>query len=215
MGATYGLNTIQKKEFTTYDYSDVWLRTIGAAERNFRMIIWGPSGSGKTTFAFQLCKELARHGKVYYNSVEQGVSKSLQDTIERCDLSSVGNGRVMIGDRDTFDEMFEKIKKLRAQFVFIDSAQYIELTTTRYKRLVRQYPRKSFIIISWEADNKEPKGEYAKAIRYMVDIKCRVHDGLAVADSRFGETAPYRVFPAKETTLGSNEPKIIQLRLSM
>lgn len=194
MGRTIGVSTLLKKEYKTYPLSQEWVAAIGPVEQCFKMLIWGPAGGGKTTFAMQLCKELARHGKVYYNSVEQGEGKSLQDVAMHVKMDECRPGRFMIGDRDTFDEMMDKLQRNRARFVVIDSAQYINLTTERYKRMIDKYPRKAFIIISWAGVGEQPKGEYAKAIRYMADIKTCVRNGVARSDSRFGQTKPHNIF---------------------
>lgn len=103
-------------------------------------------------------------------------------------------GSFVIGNRDTYDEMVAKLKKNRAMFVVIDSAQYINLTTEQYKHLIKTFPKKAFIIISWEQVGGAPKGEHAKAIRYMVDVKTYVKNGIAKSDSRFGPTQPYQIF---------------------
>lgn len=203
MGKTFGFKALTEKKFDTYELSELWRTTLGrdGVERNFRMLVWGPSGGGKTTFVLHLCSELARHGKVYYNSIEQGEGKSLQAGLERCGelYRDIKPGRLMFGDRDTFEEMVDKIKKMKAAFVMVDSLQYMNLTVAQYKHLVRLFPRKSFIIISWEGAGKEPKGEHAKAIRYMADIKTYVSDGIANCQSRFGATEPYVVFTKAKT----------------
>lgn len=144
----------------------------------------------------KLAKELSRFGKVYYNSIEQGESKSLQDVIKRVDLTDC-TGKIVFGDRDTFDEMIEKLKRNRATFIIIDSAHYINLTQHQYKTLNELFPRKGIIIISWEGASGLPKGEHMKSVQYMVDIKCRVSKGIAKAQSRYGDTSPYLVFHAE------------------
>jgi RecA-family ATPase len=190
MGETLSATSLARMKFSVYHLSPKWINIIGLPERNFRMLIWEPSGSGKTTLAMELCKELASHGKVYLNSVEQGKGKSLQDLINRVGMGDCAPGSFVIGNRDTYDEMVAKLKKNRAMFVVIDSAQYINLTTEQYKHLIKTFPKKAFIIISWEQVGGAPKGEHAKAIRYMVDVKTYVKNGIAKSDSRIGPTQP-------------------------
>ena len=59
-----------KKE--TYPLEGVWAEAFGEPERNGVWFIWGRSGSGKTSFTMALCKELAKFGKVAYDSLEEG-----------------------------------------------------------------------------------------------------------------------------------------------
>jgi thymidine kinase len=195
MGRTISAKEMLSKTYEVYEIAPEWQAVLGLPERNFRMLIWGPSGSGKTTFAMLLAKELSKLGKVYYNSIEQGEDKTLQDCLKLTQMQEVPASVFSIGDRDTYEEMMLKLKTNKARFVVIDSCQYLNLTTEQYKRMIKTYPKKAFIIVSWE-QNGNPKGEYAKAIRYMVDIKCHVLNGLARCQSRFGATVPYRIFGA-------------------
>jgi hypothetical protein len=73
----------------------------------------------------------------------------------------------------------------------------MELTMSQYKRLVKDFPKKAFILVSWEDKGREPKNEHAKNIRYKVDIKAQVRDGVMTCESRFGATEPYVVIPGK------------------
>jgi molybdopterin-guanine dinucleotide biosynthesis protein len=197
MGKSIGVASLLKKNYPAYELAPEWSAAIGNPEKNFKAIIWGPSGSGKTTFTLRLCKELSRFGRVYYNSAEQGEGKSLQDVVRLVNLADCEAGSIVFGDKDTFEDMMIKLKKNRAKFVVIDSLQYTNLTTKDYKRMIETFKKKAFIIISWEGNGSEPKGEYAKAIRYMVDIKMRVYKGTMNADSRFGETKPFKIFEQK------------------
>lgn len=175
---------------------------IGLPEIGFRMIVWGPSGNGKTTFVVKLCKALSELGRVYYNSTEQGEGRSIQKVLEQCQVRDCKPGSFVLGNKDTYAEMVEKIGKPRqkTRFVVIDSVQYMDITKKQYQELVDAFPHISFILISWEATNKEPLGVHARAIRYMVDIKTYVQKGVAVSASRFGATLPYRVMPWTDKT---------------
>lgn len=195
MGRTISVKELLQKQYITYDFNELWTDTLGKPERNFRMLVWGLPKNGKTTFCIQLAKYLTEFGKVYYNSTEQGEGKSLQDVMKLCGADQVPGGKLMIGDRDTFEEMMEKLAKRNSpRFVFIDSLQYMYLTQDQYKRMIKKFPHKAFIIISWSGAGDNPKGEHAKAIRYMVDITCVVKNGMAHVQSRFGPTMPYQVF---------------------
>lgn len=155
---------------------------------------WGLPGNGKTTYVMQLCKALTALGKAYYNSIEQGDSKSLQDVIALCRMDECAPGTIVFGDRDTFEDMMEKLRKNRAKFVVIDSRDYMELTQAQWKLMTETFPKKAFIIVCWEGFGGNPKSEHAAAIRFMADIKVHVRNGVATAQSRFGPTKPYRIF---------------------
>lgn len=198
MGKLISAHTVLENKYKTLPINEEWVDIIGMPESNFRMIIYGESGGGKTTFAMRLAKMLTGLGKVYYNSSEQGEGKSIQDAFKRADIGTCPKGSFMLADRHTFAEMMECLgKKRSAPFVIIDSLNYLKLTEAQYKVMIETFPKKVFIIISW-SEGKGPKGDHAKAIEYMVDIKVRVNDGEVIALSRFGATEPYRLFPSKK-----------------
>ena len=192
MGKSIGVNAFLAKKYKTLALSEQWAKHLGEPEHNFKMLIWGQSSSGKTTLCVTLAKMLSQFGKVYYNSSEEGDSKSLQDSILRCGLADC-KGSIVFGNRDTYEEMKAKLKRNRAKFVFIDSVQYMKLTIDQYKELCETYKHKSFIVVSW-SEGKEPKGATAKAMKYRVCIKVFVSDGVAQIFSRFGKTIPYKIF---------------------
>lgn len=71
-------NVIQAK-FETAPFTGEWLASFGRPELRGAWIIYGGSGCGKTTFVMQLCKYLTTFGRVAYNSLEQGLSLSLEN----------------------------------------------------------------------------------------------------------------------------------------
>ncbi len=194
MGKTISIDALLNRKYQTYDIAPDWISAIGLPERNFRMLVFGHPGNGKTTFVLKLCKELTKHGKVYYNSIEQGEGKSLQDVVSLVDFTDANKNNMKFGDRDSYDEMLEKLNDNRAKFVVIDSLHYMNLTTGQYKQMVAKYPKIAFIIIAWEGSGGKPKGEFAKAIHFMVDVKTHVKNGTAYTQSRFGATKPYHIF---------------------
>src|SRR5690606_29561073 len=105
MGKTISIDALTNRKYPTYDLSREWVSVIGLPEKNFKILLFGHSGSGKTTFALQLCKELSHHGKVYYNSIEQGEGKSLQDAVKLVDFSDANKNNIKFGDKDSFIEM--------------------------------------------------------------------------------------------------------------
>lgn len=189
-----GVQDLLKKQFVTYDFAGPWLASFGEVERNFRMLIYGESGNGKTEFVVQLAKYLANFGKVYYNSFEQGVSKSLQAAFLRNDMEEV-QGRLIIGDKDSYYELERRMAARNSpKFCIIDSIDYMELKTEQYKQLVQKFPHKAFIMICWSV-GKHPKLQVSKDIEYMVDIKVRVHEYKAYPRSRFGGNKHFVIWP--------------------
>lgn len=185
MSRSIGITDFLSRTFVTYPFEGRFADTFGEPERNMKVIIWGDPGNGKTEFCIQLAKYLAQFTKVYYNSFEQGICKTLQDALRRNAMEEV-NGKVIFGDQETFEEMLERLSsKNSPQVVIIDSRDYINLTTAQFKTLIDRFPRKAFIIVCWQSGGK-PRGEFAKQIAYMCDVKIQVSNFIAHPRSRFG-----------------------------
>ncbi len=213
MGETVSVDTLMKKKFKIYGFQQELIDIIGEAEVGFSCLIYGASGNGKSTFAMILAKLLSLYGKVYFDSVEQGKSKSLQDLCKHVGMLDAG-ANFTIGDRDDYDEMMDKLLRNRARFVVIDSAQYMNLTVEQYKKMTETYKNKAFIIISWEEAGK-PKGKACQAIEFMCDIKIHVKQGKAVIKSRFGATEPFLIPGVYEKFHKKETPKSSQLPLDL
>ena len=73
-----------KKE--TLKLTGAWADAFGEPERIGVWFIWGNSGNGKSSFVMQLCKELAKFGRVAYDSLEEGASLTMQNTLRRFNI---------------------------------------------------------------------------------------------------------------------------------
>jgi hypothetical protein len=180
-----GMSDFISKEFKTYAFTGEWAAQFGEPETNFSVLVFGHRKQGKTEYCVKLSKYLAGFGKVYYNSFEQGYSKSLQDALKRNDMLKVA-GKVIVGIKETVPQMMSRLKQRNsARFIIIDSRDYINLTAAQYRELREAFPRKAIIIICWETSGK-PAGKHAQDISYMVDAIVHVRDFVAHPTSRFG-----------------------------
>ena len=66
----------------TMEFEGRWYDSFGCPEIRGCWLIWGSSGSGKTRFALQLCKYLTKFGRVAYDSLEEGLSATMQAAFE-------------------------------------------------------------------------------------------------------------------------------------
>ena len=145
------------------------------------------SGNGKTRFAFQLAKYLCSFCRVAYNSLEEGLSLSIQDAIAQVGMT---DGEVKrnftLLDKESIADIEVRLRHRRApHVVIIDSVQYTGMTYADYKRL-RDNNRHTLFIFINHAGGKEPKGEVAKSIRYDANVKINVEGFKATAQSRYG-----------------------------
>jgi predicted ATP-dependent serine protease len=197
MGKSFGVKQIMSKKYQTMSLPDEWIEALGEISNPFRWLVFGLPKNGKTTFVLMFCKAMALMGyKVYYNSMEEGDSKTMQDAMVRVKLDEVPNGKFILGDRDSIHDMILKLKKNKALIVVLDSRDYAKLTTDQYKLLTSTFPRKCFIIVCWE-QSKKPLGKYAKDIEFMVDMVTHVSDHIATTNGRFGAQLKFDVWEDK------------------
>lgn len=172
-------------------FEGYWEESFGHPEPAGAWIIWGASGNGKTSFALKLATYLSRYGRVAYNSLEEGIGKSLQVAIRRVDAYSAKGLIIISEDMEILRKRLNKHKS--PQMIIIDSFQYTGLSKSEYKQLKQDYPNKLFIFIS-HAEGAQPEGRAAKFVRYDADVKIHVEGYKAFVVSRFGGGKPYTIW---------------------
>lgn len=188
------VDEITRKKFIELYLPPEFQKLIGKPERSGIWIIWGESFNGKTSFAMQLAKALTVSGKVFYNTLEEGARKSMQNAVIAQNMQEVKRS-FLIGDRENIDDLKERLRRKKsADIIFIDSLQYTGLTKKEYKILKEEFPNKLFIFIS-HADGKNPEGSLAKFVKYDADVKIRIEGYKAMCLSRLGgEKQPYTIW---------------------
>ncbi|MDR2814652.1 MAG: hypothetical protein LBB79_08395 [Prevotellaceae bacterium] len=178
-------------------FTGEWLDSFGTPELGGCWLIWGNSGNGKTRFTLQLCKYLARFGRVAYSSLEEGMSLSFQNAIRSVGMQDVARRFVML-DKEPIGELRARLCGQKSpDVVVIDSVQYSGLNRESAKALVDDFPRKLFIFVS-HAEGRHPSGRTAGAIRFHAGVKLYVEGYRIPAPvSRFkeGECAPFTIWP--------------------
>ena len=180
-------------------FTGAWFDSFGRPELSGCWLIWGNSGNGKTRFTLQLCKYLAQFCRVAYNSLEEGLSLSMQTAIKAVGMQDVARRFVLL-DKEPMDELRTRLtaSQRSPNVVVIDSIQYSGLDKISAKELVDAFPHKLFIFVS-HADGKHPAGRTASAIRFHAGVKLWVEGYRIPAPvSRFkeGECAPFTIWEA-------------------
>lgn len=195
MNKAISTRDLLNRKFNVLDFQGKWQKVVGQPEVKGSWLIWGNSTNGKTRFALQLAKYLANFGKVVYDSLEEGASKSMQDAIRDVNMLEAGSNFNLL-DVEHIDELKERLRRdKKIKFVFIDSLQFSGLNYGDYKELRNEFSKKIFIIIS-HADGKEPAGITAKAIRYDAFVKIRIEGYKAFPQSRYGGGDIYTIWKA-------------------
>lgn len=186
------ITDLYKQNFKTFDFKGVFKDSFGLPETNGSWLIWGESANGKTDLTLQLCKMLSAFKKVHYNTLEERGRESFR-------LACIRNNMEACGSKFSYEcEDYETLrarlrKKRSAKIVVIDSVQYLRITETQYKELIREFPDVLFIFVS-HAKGTMPKGAVADAIRYDADVKINVKNFVASIQSRFGGNKPYIIW---------------------
>ena len=187
---------LTKQNFKTFAFTGEFKESFGEPETNGTWLIWGGSFSGKTDFALKLAKYLSNFGKVFYDTLEERGRQSFRLAYERNYMKSCGSKFQY--EVDDFETLKARLSMKRSpKIVIIDSQDYSELSTKQYKELVKLFPKKSFIIVSW-AKNEKPKNQAAKDIEYMSCIKVYVNNFKAYPRSRFGGNKPFVIWDKKD-----------------
>jgi len=168
----------------TLPFTGAWYDAFGTPEAQGVWFVWGNSGNGKTSFVIQLCKELAKFGKVAYNSLEEGVSLSMQNTLRRFNMTEV-NRRFLLLDCEPIDTLSERLAKRKSpDFVVIDSYQYTQMTYRTYLKFKEANRDKLLIFVS-HADGTVPAGRSARSVMYDSSLKIWIEGYRAISKGRF------------------------------
>lgn len=169
MARALSVNELKAKKFESIRLSDPWHETLGLIPPTGIWFIWGQSGSGKTTFTLQLCKELCRYYKGIYNSLEEGISMTLQRKLRTTHMEEVNSRLAFV--EESMDELGERMsKRMSPHFYIIDSFQSADMSLAYFKRFIKEHKNKLIIFISQIEGNK-PAGRTAKKALFEASQK--------------------------------------------
>lgn len=194
---------VANARFQAAPFEGDWRSCIGCPELHGSWIIWGDSGSGKTTFALMLAKYLSQWTKVAYDSLEQGMSLSLQKAWLRVGMPDAGN-QVVLLDKEPIEKLRCRLDRRKSPgVVIIDSLTALPGFKKRdFVDLLRFYPTKLFIFLSHEKRGI-PDPSIAETVRRLSDVKLHVDTFKAFPISRYedrdaGEGGePFVIWPEK------------------
>lgn len=178
----------------TIKLDGAWGDCLGEIDRTGVVLVWGQSGNGKSSAVMSLAKELTKHGRVMYVSLEEGLALSFQNTLRRYHMQDCGARFQVIANVD-LDTISQHLKKRRsADFVIIDSFQYTQLNYKRYLAFKKMHSNKLIIFVS-HADHKQPAGRAAVNVKYDADQKIWVEGYKAISNGRYiGSTGEYIIW---------------------
>ncbi len=193
MARTLSAKQVLQIKFDTIRLGGGWDGCVGEIETHGVWFIWGNSGNGKTSAVVSLCKELAAFGKVLYNSREEGVSLTMQNTLRRYGMDALGS-RFQLSDL-TLQDLDEKLSQPRSpRFVVLDSFQYMGITYRQFREFCDRHPNKLLIFVS-RTYGKQPEGRAANSAMYDAACKIWVEGYKAFSKGRFiGQTGEVTIW---------------------
>jgi hypothetical protein len=183
MARTLSAKQVLTIKFDTIRLGGGWDECVGEIETTGIWFIWGNSGNGKTSAVVSLCKELSAFGKVLYNSREEGVSLTMQNTLRRYGMGELGS-RFHLANM-SLQELDEKISQQRSpKFVVLDSFQFMGLTYKDFRAFCEKHKNKMLIFVS-RTRGRQPEGRAAISAMYDASCKIWVEGYKAFSKGRF------------------------------
>lgn len=183
MARTLSAKQVLTIKFDTIRLGGGWDECVGEIETTGIWFIWGNSGNGKTSAVVSLCKELSAFGKVLYNSREEGVSLTMQNTLRRYGMGELGS-RFQLANM-SLQELDEKISQQRSpKFVVLDSFQFMGLTYKDFRAFCEKHKNKMLIFVS-RTRGHQPEGRAAISAMYDASCKIWVEGYKAFSKGRF------------------------------
>ncbi|OBX17750.1 ATP-binding protein [Bizionia algoritergicola] len=177
---------IQNQNVSKLQWKGRWLEAFGRPQDKGVWFIWGVSGSGKSSFLMQLAKAMAELGyKTLLNLCEEEPDDT--DYIDRTELFTMNEVEDCFYTQNyTFKEMMIYLNKKNApKVVIIDSIKDMTSSYDDYLDLKRLALKKQIIlIITGQAEGKNPRTEFEKSIRYNAKMKIYVNGFLAQCQGR-------------------------------
>lgn len=183
MARTLSAKQVLTIKFDTIRLGGGWDECVGEIETTGIWFIWGNSGNGKTSAVVSLCKELSAFGKVLYNSREEGMSLTMQNTLRRYGMGELGS-RFQLANM-SLQELDEKISQQRSpKFVVLDSFQFMGLTYKDFRAFCEKHKNKMLIFVS-RTRGRQPEGRAAISAMYDASCKIWVEGYKAFSKGRF------------------------------
>lgn len=196
MKRAYSIRNVLDAKFKTLDFEGEWLDAVGQPELGGSWMIFGGTKNGKTSLAMMLARYLTRFCRVAYDSVEEGLSLSIQNCVERT-FEGEANRRFLLLNKESVEELTERLsRRVSPDAVVIDSVQFMGLRWEEYKQLVERFPHKLFIFVS-HVDGNLPEGRVARKIWRDADVYIRVEGFRGFPVGRYGGGEPIDIYPER------------------
>jgi hypothetical protein len=176
------INLLDQK-YRLLNWDGEWFEAFAKPELSGTWIVWGKSGNGKTTFIMQLIKELAKNGKVLFDSLEEGQAQTIRNAYQRVAMVDVKKNVLLVSDG--YNDLIERLHRRNSpNIVVIDSFQHLQIDYKQYIVLKETFPKKIFIFVS-HSDGNLPAGRPAKSVMFDASLKIYVEGYRAFSKGRY------------------------------
>ncbi|MEO5641834.1 MAG: ATP-binding protein, partial [Bacteroidia bacterium] len=139
-------------------FKGAWRNFFGTPSRGFKLVIHGPSFSGKSHLALKFAYYLAvHHGKVLYNTSEEGFSRTMDSKLEKLGARAQG---LDIGNYSTVADLKKKIPRTTYNFIILDSVSDMNMDAEALQELRRFYCCSAVIGICQNTKAGDIRGGY-------------------------------------------------------
>jgi hypothetical protein len=189
MKRAYSVDNVLQAKFNILEFDGIWRDAVGCPELSGTWFVYGSVKNGKTSFTMQLAKYMTKFEMVAYNSVEEGLSLSIQSAFKRTKMELIKR-RFLLLDKEDPEELIKRLQKRKSpNVVVIDTVQFWEFTFAKYKWIKETFPNKLFIYISHSAGNM-PDGKLAQRIWRDANVSFRIEGFKAFPVGRYGGGEP-------------------------
>lgn len=196
MKRAYSVKNVADARFNKLQLDGEWRSAIGTPELTGSWFIYGAPKNGKTTFALQLAKYLTNFGRVAYDSVEEGLSLTMQMAMDRVKMTEAGSRFVLL-EKEDVGELTARLKRHKSpNIIVIDSVQFLDLKFSEYKQLKETFREKLFIYIS-HVVGRQPEGNTARRIWRDSNVYFSIEGFRAFPVSRYGGGEHIDIYPEK------------------
>ena len=154
----------------------------------------------------KLCKELAKFGKVAYDSLEEGFSLTMKNALMKAGMQDVARRFVLLCEG--MEELDTRLSRRKSpDIVVIDSFQYTQMSFKDYQDFKDRHRDKLLIFIS-QADGNKPAGRTAVSVMYDAALKIWVEGYRAISKGRyFGNLGYYTIWEERANIYWGDKPK--------
>lgn len=183
MSKAWSTTDLLSTKYNEVDWGGEWYDVFDNPEARGIWSVSGHSGNGKTSFLLQMGKELTNKGRVLYNSLEEGNSKTMQEAWKKQGMADCGRKIQLI--RESIEELTVRLEKRQSpNIIIIDSFQYTDLNWKSFLKFKNKFNNKLFIF-NQQMDGNKIMDKVGIRVNFDADLKIWVEGFKAFSKGRY------------------------------